>query len=79
MWDVLVIHNFSELKNLAYNAKIRSLLKFLLIRYVVTAFIADFRTASLGSHFQNANSRFCSVTIGAHLVLFFNSDLIFLT
>ena len=32
-WDVLLaIHNFSELKSLADNAKIRSLLKFLLIR-----------------------------------------------
>ena len=33
-WDVLLaIHNFSELKSLANNAKIRSSLKYLLIRY----------------------------------------------
>ena len=31
----LAIHNFSELKSLASNAKIRSSLKFLLIRYKI--------------------------------------------
>ena len=31
---LLAIHNFSELKSLANNAKIRSLLKFLLIQYL---------------------------------------------
>ena len=30
---LLAIHNFSDLKNLAFNAKFRSSLKFLLIRY----------------------------------------------
>ena len=30
---LLAIHNFSELKNLAYNAKIRTSLKFLRTRY----------------------------------------------
>ena len=35
-WDVfLAKHKFSELKSLANNAKIRSSLKFLLIRYIV--------------------------------------------
>ena len=32
---LLAIHNFSELKSLANNAKIKSLLKFLLIRYLL--------------------------------------------
>ena len=33
---LLAIHTFTELKRLANNTKIRSSLKFLLIRYVIT-------------------------------------------
>ena len=35
MYKLLAIHNISELKSLANNAKIRSLLKFLFIRYLL--------------------------------------------
>ena len=40
---LLAIHNYCELKSLAYNAKIRSLLKFLLIRYLFVSVCGDFR------------------------------------
>ena len=45
---LLVIHNFSELKSLANNAKIRPSLKFLLIQYLYM-YIDDARPSFLSS------------------------------
>ena len=54
-WEALLaIHNFSELKSLAYNAKIRTSLKFLLIRKLLLStfriFFLDLHLGILISH-----------------------------
>ena len=60
---LLAIHNFSELNNLANNAKIRSSLKFLLKRYMYNHSLKSFPIYAL---YSNLFEFFMTVTIYIH-------------